>query len=82
MIVLWGLAGGVAELVNVLLRKGSIQLINSGKPGRSVFIVIAGFVIRIVWTGMLFRVTGRALRHRWLPGLLGFWFKRPRLCRN
>ena len=73
MIVLWSLAGCVVELVNVLLRKASIQFINSDRPSRSVVIVIAGFVIRMAWTGVVFAL---ALRHSPASGvavLVGYW---------
>jgi len=75
-IVLWGLAGGLVELVNVLLRKGSIQLVDSARPGRSVFLVVAGFVVRLVWTGVVFTL---ALRHSPASGvavLVGYWLFR------
>jgi hypothetical protein len=76
MIVLWGLAGGVVELVNVLLRAGSIRLADSGRPNRTVVIVIVGFVLRLAWTGLIFTL---ALQHSpasAMAVLVGYWLFR------
>lgn len=76
MIVLWGLAGCLVELVNVLLRKGSVRLVDSHRPERSVFFIIAGLVVRMAWTGLIFTL---ALRHSPASGvavLVGYWLFR------
>ncbi len=69
MIILWFLAGGVAELVNTFLRQRSLRLVDRRSPRRSVWIVSAGFGLRLVWMALVLTL---ALLHRPVYGLAAF----------
>ncbi len=76
MAVVWFLAGGLAEWVNMLVRRWTVMQSSRLKPGGAVALVLLGFLFRLAWMAL---VLGLAVA--WSPvygiaAFVGFWVSR------
>ncbi|MBN1935652.1 MAG: hypothetical protein JW934_13370 [Anaerolineae bacterium] len=76
MAVLWFFVGGLAEWVNMLIRRWTVWQAPKLEPGWAVFLILSGFVVRLAWMVL---ILGLALAQDPAFGIAafaGYWVSR------